>query len=402
MNAQNFVEQYAVDRNHTNSLKWDDLEARFGAKDLISMWIADMEFKVPDQVMEKMIERIKHGVFGYSSVPDEYYDVFSKWMESRYRFPVKKEWVRFSTGCVTSIAWMIHALTDPGDTCMILAPVYYPFFNVVTNNDRKLVAVDLDYDDGYFTMNYDRIESAILENDVKMFIQCSPHNPAGRVWREEELDKVLAICEKHNVLVVSDEIHQDIIMSGNTFTPAAVVSNNRYQDIVVTLSSASKTFNLAGLLHAHIIITNPELMKKFDKFASGLNRTENNILGLVATEAAYTYGDEWLSGLLDVIEDNYDYLKKELNEQLPGMTVCALEGTYLVLLDMRKYVKPEDLVEFVQGKCKLAVDYGDVFGDIIDGFIRINLATDPKYVRQAVANIVTEAKKTVGFAANVL
>jgi len=393
MDAQNFVDNYVLDRHNTHSYKWDDLEERFGSNDLISMWIADMEFKVPDQVIDDMVTRVKHGAFGYSSVSDEYYTAFSNWMENKYNFPLKKEWIRFSTGCVTSIAWMIHAFTKPADHCMILTPVYYPFFNVVTNNDRQLVTVDLDYNDGYFTMNYEAIEQAIVDNNVKLFIQCSPQNPAGRVWTEEELDKVLAICKKHNVLVVSDEIHQDIIMEGYKFMPSAVVSNGKYQDIVITLSSASKTFNLAGLLHAHIIITNSELMKKYDKFASGLNRTEMNILGMTATEAAYTSGDEWLTGLLNLIEENYQFLKQKLNKKLPGLTVCSLEGTYLVLLDFRKYVAPNELVDFIQEKCKLAVDFGDAFGDITTGFIRLNLATDPKYVRQAVQNIVTEIGK---------
>ena len=390
MDKQEFLQSYLVDRHKTDSLKWDGLQQKFGETDLLAMWVADMEFKTCDGIVDAMTKRTRHGVFGYSCVPDDYYEVFSGWMERRYHFPVKKEWVRFSTGCVTAIAWMIHAFTKPGDSCMILTPVYYPFHNVVTNGDRKLVKVELDYNDGYFTMNYEAIEKAIVENQVKMFIQCSPHNPAGRVWTEDELDRVLPVCQKHDVLVISDEIHQDIILGDKPFVPAAVVSGGRYRDMVVTLNSASKTFNLATLLHSHIIITDDGLRGKYDQFASALNRTEVSIMGMVATKAGYTYGGEWLGQVLDVIRDNYRYLKEELNKRLPGMTVCALEGTYLVMIDLRSYVNPEQTLDFVQKHCRLAVDYGEWFGQAYKGFIRLNLATDPVYIKQAVERIAKE------------
>lgn len=393
MDKQEFLKKYVVDRNGTDCMKWDGLEEKFGETDLLPMWIADMEFRTPDAVTDAMEERIQHGVFGYTRVPEEYYRVFSEWMERRYHFPIQKEWIRFSTGCVTAIAWMIHAFTKPKDACMILTPVYYPFHNVVTNNDRTLVMVDLNYEDGYFTMNYEAIEKAIVENQVKMFIQCSPHNPAGRVWSEEEQDQVLEICRKHQVLVVSDEIHQDLVFEGHSFIPAAVVSGGRYRDIVLTLSSATKTFNLATLLHSHIVITNDKLRKQYDRFASGLNRTEVSIMGMTATQAGYERGEDWLSHVLEVIQENYRWMKEELGKKLPQLTVCTLEGTYLVLLDLRKIVDPDQAAEFVQKKCRLAVDYGEWFGENFKGFIRLNLATDPAYVRTAVKNIIHEAGK---------
>ncbi len=392
MNRQEFLDQYLVDRRQTDSSKWDGMKEKFGEEDLLPMWIADMEFKTCDAITAALTERCKHGVFGYSMVPESYYKAYSDWMDQRYSFPLKKDWVRFSTGCVTGIAWMIHAYTQPGDACMILTPVYYPFHNVVTNNNRRLVTVDLHYEHGYFTMDYEAIEKAIIENDVKMFVQCSPHNPAGRVWDEEELDQVLAICEKHHVLVVSDEIHQDLVIADKKFIPAAAVSNGRYRDIIVTLSSASKTFNLATLLHSHIIITNDELRARYDQFASGLNRTEVSIMGMLATQAGYEAGSEWLSHVLDTIRDNYIYLKEILNQELPEVTVCELEGTYLAFLDMRGYLSPDEVQHFIQKQCHLAVDYGEWFGANFKGFIRLNLATDPKFVRQA-AEIIIEMIK---------
>lgn len=393
MEKNEFLKNYVVDRRGTNCFKWDDLKNKYGEENLISMWVADMEFKTCDEIINAMIERTTHGVFGYCGVPDEYYDAYSNWMYKRYNFPIKKDWVRFSTGCVTSIAWMINAFTQIGDSCLILTPVYYPFHNVVTYNKRNLVTVDLDYNDGYFTINFEAIEKSIVENNVKMFIHCSPHNPAGRVWTEEELDKILAICKKHNVLVVSDEIHQDIILGENKFVPAAVVNDGKYRDILITLSSSSKTFNLASLLHSHIIVTDEILLNTYDEFAKALNRTEMNIMGLTATQAAYTYGDEWLNNVLEIIKDNYNFLKKELNEKVPKITVCALEGTYLVLLDMRKLIEPKLVKEFIQSKCNLAVDYGEWFGENFEGFVRLNLATDPNYVKKAVENIIMYAKE---------
>lgn len=392
MDRQEFLDTYVVDRKGTDSVKWDGLEGKFGETDLIPMWIADMEFRTCDAVIEAMAERCRHGVFGYSNVPDSYYRIFSDWMNRRYGFPVEKEWVRFSTGCVTAIAWMIHAFTKPKDACLILTPVYYPFFNVVTNNDRTLVTADLMYDNGYFRMDYEAIEKAIVENDVKMFLQCSPHNPAGRVWSEEELAAVLEICRKHRVLVVSDEIHQDLVLGDKPFVPAAAVAGGAYRDIILTLSSASKTFNLATLLHSHIVITDDGLRKQYDRFAAGLNRTEVSIMGMIATAAGYQHGEEWLNHVLDIIRSNYRYLKETLQKELPEVTVCGLEGTYLVMLDLRQLVPSGKVRDFVQGKCRLAVDYGEWFGEKYEGFIRINLATDPVYIKQAVENMVSAAR----------
>ncbi|WP_127058814.1 MalY/PatB family protein [Veillonella ratti] len=391
MNKEEFLKRYLTDRHNSRCMKWDSLKSKYGRKDLVSMWIADMEFKTPEPVIEAITKRAQAGVFGYSNDWPEYYDALSNWMETRYHFPIKKDWVRFCTGCVTAIAWSIWAFTKPKDACLILTPVYYPFHNVVTYNDRELVKVDLDYNNesGHFTMNYEAIEKAIVDNKVKLFIQCSPHNPAGRVWTEDELDKVLSICKKHGVIVVSDEIHQDFVIDKDRhFVPAAVVKNGKYRDIVVTLNAASKTFNLAALIHSHIIITDEKLRAQYDLFARGMNRTELNILAMEAVQAAYTYGDEWLDSLLNVIRDNLAYLKARLQKEAPEIVVTDLEGTYLVMLDLRKYIGTENVSDFIVNKCRLAVDYGEQFGDNYKGFIRLNLATDPNLVKQAVDNLV--------------
>ena len=393
MQKEKFLKEYLVERKGTYSLKWDALDKRFGNADLISMWVADMEIKAPKEVIEALKERCEHGVFGYSYVSDEYYNSVIKWLKEKHNYEIKKEWLRFTNGVVTAIYCFVNIFTKVDDAILILTPVYYPFHNAVKDNNRKLITCDLKNTDGYFTIDYDEVEKKIVENKVKLFIQCSPHNPAGRVWKEEELAKILEICKKHNVLVISDEIHQDITMKGYKHIPSAIVANGKYADNLITVSAASKTFNLAGLIHSNIIISNDELRKKYDKEIKKINQTEINILGMLATQVAYEKGSEWLENVKEIIEDNFNYLKTELNKHIPEITITNLEGTYLVFLDLRKIIPIDKVKEFIQDKCNLAIDFGEWFGASFKGFIRINLATDPEIVKKAVESIIFEYKK---------
>ena len=393
MQKEKFLKEYLVERKGTYSLKWDALDKRFGNADLISMWVADMEIKAPKEVIEALKERCEHGVFGYSYVSDEYYNSVINWLKEKHNYEIKKEWLRFTNGVVTAIYCFVNIFTKVDDAILILTPVYYPFHNAVKDNNRKLITCDLKNTDGYFTIDYEEIEKKIVENNVKLFIQCSPHNPAGRVWKEEELAKILEICKKHNVLVISDEIHQDIIMKGYKHIPSAIVANGKYADNLITVSAASKTFNLAGLIHSNIIISNDELRKKYDKEIKKINQTEINILGMLATQVAYEKGSEWLENVKEIIEDNFNYLKTELNKHIPEITITNLEGTYLVFLDLRKIIPIDKVKEFIQDKCNLAIDFGEWFGASFKGFIRINLATDPEIVKKAVESIISEYKK---------
>ena len=387
MQKEKFLKEYLVERKGTYSLKWDALDKRFGNADLISMWVADMEIKAPKEVIEALKERCEHGVFGYS------YNSVINWLKEKHNYEIKKEWLRFTNGVVTAIYCFVNIFTKVDDAVLILTPVYYPFHNAVKDNNRKLITCDLKNTDGYFTIDYDEVEKKIVENKVKLFIQCSPHNPAGRVWKEEELAKILEICKKHNVLVISDEIHQDIIMKGYKHIPSAIVANGKYADNLITVSAASKTFNLAGLIHSNIIISNAELRKKYDDEIKKINQTEISILGMLATQVAYEKGSEWLENVKEIIEDNFNYLKTELNKHIPEITITNLEGTYLVFLDLRKIIPIDKVKEFIQDKCNLAIDFGEWFGASFKGFIRINLATDPEIVKKAVENIITEYKK---------
>ena len=393
MQKEKFLKEYLVERKGTYSLKWDALDKRFGNADLISMWVADMEIKAPKEVIEALKERCEHGVFGYSYVSDVYYNSVINWLKEKHNYEIKKEWLRFTNGVVTAIYCFVNIFTKVDDAVLILTPVYYPFHNAVKDNNRKLITCDLKNTDGYFTIDYDEVEKKIVENKVKLFIQCSPHNPAGRVWKEEELARILEICKKHNVLVISDEIHQDITMKGYKHIPSAIVANGKYADNLITVSAASKTFNLAGLIHSNIIISNAELRKKYDEEIKKINQTEINILGMLATQVAYEKGSEWLENVKEIIEDNFNYLKTELNKHIPEITITNLEGTYLVFLDLRKIIPIDKVKEFIQDKCNLAIDFGEWFGASFKGFIRINLATDPEIVKKAVENIITEYKK---------
>ena len=388
MKKQEFLKEYLVDRKNTNSLKWDALDVRYGDPDLISMWVADMEIKSPKEIIEALKNRCEHGVFGYSYASDEYYSALISWMKENHNFNIEKDWIRFSQGVVTAIYCFINIFTKINDSVLILTPVYYPFHNAVKDNNRKLITSDLINNNGYFTINYEDVEKKIIENDVKLFIQCSPHNPAGRVWKEDELRKMLEICKKHNVLVVSDEIHQDLVLKGNKHIPAATVDNCKYADNIITVNAASKTFNLAGLTHSNIIISNPKIRENFDLEFKKINQTEVNILGMLATQVGYEKGKEWLENLIDLIQDNYDYLKSELNKNIPDIIVTPLEGTYLAFLDLRKIISVNEVKNFIQDKARLAIDFGEWFGDSFKGFIRLNLATDPEIVKKAVSNII--------------
>lgn len=387
MNAEEFVEKYYVDRTGTASLKWDALDVRFGDPSLISMWVADMEFRTPECVTDALRKRVDHGVFGYSFVPDSYYEAVIDWECSHHGYKVEKDWIRVSPGVVAAIYWSVNCYTNPGDAVIITTPVYYPFHNAVKDSGRKLVTCDLKYDKGVFTFDAEAFEKAIVDNDVKMHILCSPHNPAGRVWTAEELTSMLEICYKHNVLVVSDEIHQDLVLSSERkHIPSAVVADGKYSKNLITCFASSKTFNLATCLTSTIVIEDEELRKKWDVFTNVYHNVEVNVFGVTAVEAALRGGEEWYEGLKQVLESNYQIVVDGLSE-FEDVYVSPLEGTYLVFVDLRNRVALEDTHEFTQDRCRLAVDYGEWFGSNFAGFIRLNMGTHPDTVRKAVANI---------------
>lgn len=390
---QKFVDMYSVERRNTRCLKWDALEERFGDPNLVAMWVADMEFKAPKAVSEALVERAEHGVFGYSLTPDSYYEAYFNWQQKRHGIHLEKEWIRFSTGVVQELYNLVNIFTEEEDAVIIITPVYYPFHNAIRDTNRKLVRSELINEDGKYRIDFDDFEKQIVENNVKLFILCSPHNPVGRVWSEEELETVLEICKKHHVFVIADEIHQDIMLGKRKFISALNVKNRTYHDNLVVVTAPSKTFNLACLLNAHTIIPDEKIREKYDQAIKTINQTEKSLMGQIAAEAAYTHGEEWLESLLEVIRHNFNYLKNELEKHAPKAIVTELEGTYLAWIDLRPYVNCEETKEFIQDKCGLAIDFGEWFSDKCKGFVRLNMATDPKLVELGTQRVITELQK---------
>ena len=392
MEIEEFCRKYTVNRENTNSEKWDTgIEKRFKAEGLIPMWVADMEFRAPDEVIEALNKRISHGVFGYTYLWDGYFEAFFNWQKIRYNIDLKREWISFSSGLVTALYLTVNAFTNKEDSIIILTPVYYPFHNAVKDNERNLITCDLKNDNGIFTIDFEKLEDEIIKNKVKLIIFCNPHNPVGRVWTKDEIEKVFDICQKHNLYIVSDEIHQDINLGIRPFISALSVNNKYYQKLIV-LNSASKTFNLASLLNSHVIIPNEEIRKKYKKFVGTVNRTEFNLLGLIATEAAYKYGADWVDGLLKTIKRNYEYIKEEFSNKIPEIIISPLEGTYLPFFDLRNMVNKDRVKEFIQDDCKIAIDFGEWFGKNFKGFIRVNIATDFKYIDYFVDKVIKQLK----------
>lgn len=389
MDLQDFVEQYAVERKGTDSLKWDALGQRFGNAGLLPMWVADMEFKAPEAVIEALRTRVSHGAFGYTYVDDAYFEAFDDWAARHNEARVQRDWVRFSTGVVSSFYWMVNAFTQPGDAVLLATPVYYPMHNAVKDTGRKLVTTALQSDErGIYRYDMADMEQVITENSVKLFIMCSPHNPVGRVWTPEELVDVLELCRSHGVLVVSDEIHQDIIPGERPFVAAQQVQDGAFTDNLITLNAASKTFNLAGLVHSHIIIPDKDLRARYDAWAKGYVQTETNIMGITATEAAWRHGQDWLDGLLAVVRRNEAEFRRRIGEVAPEAAIPPLEGTYLLWLDLREYVDRREVKKFIQDQCNLAVDYGEWFSPASRGFVRFNLATTPQIADEAISQLV--------------
>lgn len=375
-----------VDRKGTHCEKWDGLGERFGREDLLALWVADMDFRVPQCVLEAEKDYLDTGVFGYYHPSEGYYQAFMDWEQERHGYSVQREWLRFSPGVVPAINWLIQIFTEPQDRVLVLTPVYYPFLHAVRDNERTLVACQLVHQDGQYTVDLAAFEAAIAENQVRMFIMSSPHNPVSRVWRREELSAMLDICKKHGVLVLSDEIHQDLTFDGHKHIPSATAGD--YSHMVITLTAASKTFNLAGCQNAFVVLPDAKLRKEYDAFTKRIHIREGNPFGYIAVEAAYRGGKAWLQQVQEIIWNNYGYLREQLAIHLPKACVTPLEGTYLMWVDFAAYLQPEEMERFFEETCGIAVDYGAWFEGDGQSHIRINLATSRENVEKAFSSIL--------------
>lgn len=382
-----------IDRTNNFSAKWSEMNKNFGTNDLLPMWVADMDFLTAPCIMEALKDRLEQGIFGYTTRPSSYNESIVNWLDNRFSWKIKKEWLMFSPAVITSISLLIQNLTQKNDKIMIQEPVYSPFHNIVELNERDLVISPLiKLDDGSYIMDYEDIEAKI--KDVKIFILCNPHNPVGRVWTREELTRLGQICLKHNVIVISDEIHSDIILKNHKHTPFASISKEFCKN-TITCMAPTKTFNLAGLQSSFLVMSNPYYYEVMDRAFSTLDIKRNNAFSLVATEAAYNYGEDWLDELIKYIEDNVDFAIEYIKTHMPKLKVKKPEGTYLLWVDFNSLnVDEKDLKDALINKGKVALNSGSSFGIGGDGYYRINLAC-PRAM-------VLEALKRIEFAINSL
>lgn len=384
-----------VNRLGTHSYKWDSLKKEFGEDDLLAMWVADMDFPSPSCVTDAL-KRYIDAPLGYFSTPDSYYAAIVKWEREKHGYTIEPEWICVTPGIVPALHWAVRAFTNPGESVMVSTPVYYPFMNAVNNSEgRRLVKCDLKKTGTYYEVDFERFEQDIVDNAVKLYILCNPHNPVGRVWTETELRQILEICKRHNVMVISDEIHQDIVNPalGRKKVTAATVGD--YDDMLITMASASKSFNLAAVQNSFIIIPNEKYRASFSEFLVKLAVDDVNGFGHIATEAALTKGAPWLDEVLQIIYENFAYLKGRFEAECPAVKISELEGTYLVWMDFSAVCSTqEEVKELIQNKCKIAMDYGAWFGsEGGNAFARMNIATSRENVEIACDRIIKELQR---------
>lgn len=372
-----------IDRRNTNCLKYDFKTENQKQEDVLPLWIADMDFSVPQEVIEAIKTRAEHGIFGYSMPKIDYFKVVAQWFKNRHGWAAEPEKFICTPGVVFGICTLIRAVTEVGDAVMLCQPVYYPFESSIINNKRKLVVSELKYSDGLYKIDFEDFESKIKENNVKAFILCSPHNPVGRVWTREELERIGEICIKYGVFVISDEIHADFTFGSHRHFIFPTI-NKKFESTCAVCTSPSKTFNLAGMQISNIYIPDSLIRKKFETELDKVGYWEPNVLGITACRAAYSYGERWLDELKNYLSDNLDFLKKYLIENLPCIKLIEPQGTYLAWLDFRALkLDDKELQNLIEKKAKLWLDEGYMFGKGGSGFERINLACPRTTLKEA-------------------
>jgi cystathionine beta-lyase len=363
-----------IDRLPTSSSKWSYRKQRTGVEDVIPMWVADMDFACAPEIVEAIKARAAHPIYGYTVRTDAWYNGLINWMKKRHDWSrIQRDWICFSPGVVAGFNMTIQAYSHPGDKVILQPPVYYPMKNAIFNNGRQMVENPLKIVNGRYVMDYEDLEKKI-DGRTKMIILCSPHNPVGRVWTRSELEQLVEVCERKDIVIVSDEIHLDLILGKIKHTPTAIVSEKAMQR-TVTLVSPSKSFNVAGLTNSAAIIPNKKLRDAFLNVLQNNSVGGGNIFGAVAQEAAYAHGEPWLEELLVYLRGNLKYFEDFLAEKIPVLKVYPLEGTYLAWVDCTSLgMDDASLKEFMLKKAKLWFDEGTMFGSGGSMFMRINLA----------------------------
>lgn len=376
-----------IQRKGTNSVKFDGEKAQDPS--IIPMWVADMDFETLPEVKDALISRAKHGVFGYAAPTDSYYQAVINWLKDRHHFMIEKDWIVPTPGIVTALKLAVRAYTKKDDKVMIMKPVYYPFDISINVNDREVVECPLSFDGEHYTCDFELFENQIIKHDVKLFILCNPHNPIGKVWRQEELYQIGMICKKHQVIVVSDEIHMDFVYKEYQHIPFYDVDDS-FKEFTIICTAPSKTFNIAALQTSNIIIADEKLRELFVKEKNASGVTDPNIFGLDACTAAYTYGAKWVDELLEYLQGNIDYMKSFFAERLPDIKVIEPQGLYLIWVDMRCLdMDKDELEDFMLNEAHLWLDEGYIFGTGGEGFERFNVACPRSVLKQALEQLET-------------
>ena len=376
-----------VDRHGTKCLKYDFAKERGRSDDMLPLWVADMDFPTAPGIQKSLSDAVAHGIYGYSEGKDDYFQAAAGWYEKHFGWKVEKEWLIKTPGVVFALAMAVKAYTKEGDAVLLQQPVYYPFSEVITDNHRRLINSPLQQIEGHYEINFEEFEQKIVEENVKLFLMCSPHNPVGRVWTKEELLRVGEICQKHGVLVVSDEIHADFTYAGHTHRVFASVKSE-FADFTITCTAPSKTFNLAGLQNSNIFIPNRQLRHAYKKELSACGCGGTNCMGMAACQAAYEAGADWLEQLKQYLAGNLAYIRQFLREKLPEIALIEPEGTYLVWLDLRKLgLTEQQQRQLIVQDAKLWLDTGTLFGQGGEGFERINIACPRTTIEQAMQRL---------------
>lgn len=381
-----------IDRRGKNCLKYDFAVERGKPEGLLPLWVADMDLPAAEEIKQALHEAVEHGIYGYSEVKEPYFNAVRDWMMNSHGWAVKQEWLVKTPGIVYAIAAAVRAFTKEGEGVMIQNPGYYPFGQVVRDNGRVLTDNTLHEENGRYTMDYEDMERQIAESNVKLFLLCSPHNPVGRVWTEKELRQLGEICLKHDVLIVSDEIHHDFVFPGHKHSVLAGL-DERFRDITITCTAPSKTFNIAGLQVSNIFISDEKLREAFKKEIDRTGYSQLNQMGLVACEAAYKYGRDWLDQLLVYLKGNLDFTREFIEHNMPGIKLVEPEGTFLLWLDCRDlHISDDELDRLVIEKAKLWLDGGRMFGPCGSGYQRINMACPRETLKQALTQLADAIK----------
>lgn len=374
------------ERKNTRSAKWDMVETLFGSKEVQPMWVADMDLTIADSIKQKLIERVEHGIFGYTLTDDTLHGHVKQWIYDQHQWEINKDWIVYSPGVIPTLHMAVLTQTKPGDKIVIQTPVYPPFYSIIESHDREIVKNPLVYEDNRYTMDFDHLEDTFKQG-VQAIILCNPHNPVGRVWTKEELKKLTALCLAYDVLILSDEIHADLIYSGNKHTPISSLSESVSQQTVTCLSP-TKTFNLAGLQVSYAIIPNKRIRTEIQDAFKKYGITMVNTMGVTALEAAYTDGKDWLNGLLQLLETNRNLVVDAFADR-EEITAIRAEGTYLIWLDCTNMnLSHDDLKQFMQEEAKVGLNDGASFGEEGKGFMRINIASPTAYVQEGVNKIL--------------